>query len=912
MIRQLGPPKPPDFVLMEDTPMEGAAQEGHAPVGAKEPSPEAIPRGQGQVVPLSQIVRASGLQGQYQAPPPMWEGFRVHVEHGMQSPLKDFLQDLVHQLGRQVELPPGLLDWITKQDRLVGEMGTGLQQIWRGISGHEKSLKEALPQIFKAVEDRLIETEKGLADAVGEIHRLRGQMAQMQAQNGELRGLIEKVRAAGDQAWDQMGTRLLIVERENSVLRTESGGAVHALREEVAQLRAAMQTQGSQLSLSCKMQKELEDAFGLLGSSRPAMLREDSQRVTEAVMAQVTERLKTEVEYSVRRFRTLEDIPWRNGMERQIAELLSQPAEPRDPEPPRAWEPRPARDLPPLEELPPRDEPPPARDPPRTYPDPDSSRRDRDKGKAVRSEAHRRMDEAVEMVARRKAAQGSGLPTGFGVHFPEEPIQPLDPLSDEGERKAARQHEMVRRLRAKGFNLTPPGYESESSNPRGPTIRMVRWGSGSEGSKGSLLLNLLAARSTPRFSGEENEWEAFAQEWSAYLDILREAEGGDIPDVFLFEVLRGCVDTSTHITVKAMRQKDPAITFTKVWQQLERLNTHDQAGARRREWARIALKNGDLNLATWRNYQSSFELAWARAEGISEREAEDKILHDLPFEWRERLTKECGRRAQDNFWVRIPKPVPFPVEDLLEILQAASGTLGLAMEVRQMEILVRCQNEAAQEAVLELDGWGAAEARLRVQWAARRLTVHEMCRWVERELRVEAELRPQSFRPRRVGSVSDESSGERGDSRPRKGKSKGKGRGRSETRQDGGQDGGGKSSPKGDSKGKGKGKGKSRSESRGPQPQFRQDRTPSPRKQDGGEKRYTREEWAEWDATCLVCKSARRPCKHPYWECKHWQEARRKKKEEAEKKAKGGNAPAGGKKGGADAPASSTPKAQTA
>ncbi len=129
----------------------------------------------------------------------------------------------------------------------------------------------------------------------------------------------------------------------------------------------------------------------------------------------------------------------------------------------------------------------------------------------------------------------------------------------------------------------------------------------------------------------------------------------------LFEVLKGCVDPSTQTVLKALRQKTPDVSFEKAWQHLERTNAYDPVGARRKEWERVALKGGELTLATWRSYQSSFELTWARAEGISEREAEDKILRDLPFEWRERLTKECARKAQDNFWVRAIKPIPFPM-----------------------------------------------------------------------------------------------------------------------------------------------------------------------------------------------------------------------------------------------------------
>ncbi len=62
-----------------------------------------------------------------------------------------------------------------------------------------------------------------------------------------------------------------------------------------------------------------------------------------------------------------------------------------------------------------------------------------------------------------------------------------------------------------------------------------------------------------------------------------------------------------------------------------------------------------------------------RAEGISEMEAEEKNLRDLPFEWRERLTKECARKTQDIFWERTLKPVLFPMEEFQGILETATA-----------------------------------------------------------------------------------------------------------------------------------------------------------------------------------------------------------------------------------------------
>ncbi len=83
-------------------------------------------------------------------------------------------------------------------------------------------------------------------------------------------------------------------------------------------------------------------------------------------------------------------------------------------------------------------------------------------------------------------------------------------------------------------------------------------GAGTE--NGSLLLTVLATRAKPNISGEEDDWKAFSQDWDAYWDIHMEAEGGHCT-YFLFEALKGCVDTA-----------------------------YDSVGARRKEWERMPLK----------------------------------------------------------------------------------------------------------------------------------------------------------------------------------------------------------------------------------------------------------------------------------------------------------------------------------
>jgi hypothetical protein len=81
-------------------------------------------------------------------------------------------------------------------------------------------------------------------------------------------------------------------------------------------------------------------------------------------------------------------------------------------------------------------------------------------------------------------------------------------------------------------------------------------------------MNVLANRTAPTFSGEESDWEAFWHDWKIYADIMRESEGGHVPDVFLFDLFRSSVDPATQNRLRAMRKKEPDLTFAnfgKLW-----------------------------------------------------------------------------------------------------------------------------------------------------------------------------------------------------------------------------------------------------------------------------------------------------------------------------------------------------------
>ncbi len=53
-------------------------------------------------------------------------------------------------------------------------------------------------------------------------------------------------------------------------------------------------------------------------------------------------------------------------------------------------------------------------------------------------------------------------------------------------------------------------------------------------------------------------------------------------DVFLFDLFRSSLDPATQNRLRAMRKKEPDLTFAKFWQTVDREFTRDHENARRR------------------------------------------------------------------------------------------------------------------------------------------------------------------------------------------------------------------------------------------------------------------------------------------------------------------------------------------
>ena len=99
-----------------------------------------------------------------------------------------------------------------------------------------------------------------------------------------------------------------------------------------------------------------------------------------------------------------------------------------------------------------------------------------------------------------------------------------------------------------GIRGAPPGFalmsdesDDDGDHHRGrpQVVRMIAPGDGPRAATGpTLLAAVLSTGSAPKFSGEEAVWETFSYDWKTYVEILRQAEGGRLKDVHLFEMLR--------------------------------------------------------------------------------------------------------------------------------------------------------------------------------------------------------------------------------------------------------------------------------------------------------------------------------------------------------------------------------------
>ena len=184
--------------------------------------------------------------------------------------------------------------------------------------------------------------------------------------------------------------------------------------------------------------------------------------------------------------------------------------------------------------------------------------------------------------------------------------------------------------------------------------------------------------------------------------------------------------------------KEPEpLTFMKVWRELEKEFGKNIPGHHRLVWERVTL-NGEQNLTylKFREFQREFMLTLKRAEDVTDEEAERKLMQELPDHWRSRVIKEGVKRAGGQYWVRIPKPTPIPLEELMPFIEIALMKTRPKVEEQRLGYLIECGSEVAQAGVLTLNGYDFGVGELRVIAVERRMTVQEIFSWLAEKLRL--------------------------------------------------------------------------------------------------------------------------------------------------------------------------------
>ena len=143
-------------------------------------------------------------------------------------------------------------------------------------------------------------------------------------------------------------------------------------------------------------------------------------------------------------------------------------------------------------------------------------------------------------------------------------------------------------------------------------------------------------------------------------------------EITLFEMLKGSLDERSCKKLQAKRDK---MTFTQFWVELEQTFMEGDVTDRyRSEWERISVAHFPrLSLNQLRDFQTDFEIALEKLDGIPEDEKAKRFLQGLPAKLQEDVLKVCAKRQRGKFWVRVTRTRGMDVEALVDWLEGVAG-----------------------------------------------------------------------------------------------------------------------------------------------------------------------------------------------------------------------------------------------
>ena len=213
-------------------------------------------------------------------------------------------------------------------------------------------------------------------------------------------------------------------------------------------------------------------------------------------------------------------------------------------------------------------------------------------------------------------------------------------------------------------------------------------------------------------------------------------QGGPVPDDIMLSLLKGSLDRTSQNRLVTRQEAKPGLTYAEFWGELQGVFGADVPERNRQEWERVTVRGKRLDPDVWRDFQAEFEMTLRRVEDARDREVRERIMAEIPSEWRMELLTEGVRRAEEQFWVRIPEPFPMAVTELEDFLaQMVPNTRGVVLQGQRC-VMVNCGSREGREALKVMNGWTMNGVVMRVEDHVHQMTRAEIFQWVDSRLRV--------------------------------------------------------------------------------------------------------------------------------------------------------------------------------
>ena len=198
----------------------------------------------------------------------------------------------------------------------------------------------------------------------------------------------------------------------------------------------------------------------------------------------------------------------------------------------------------------------------------------------------------------------------------------------------------------------------------------------------------------PKFSGKEVDFPDFSREWQQYVRIVCPEGVASVGDPILLEMLKLAVDNVTRQQLISALEANPGWGYREICKTLEEDFTRDLTWLHQKEWKELTLGGfQEISSQKWRQFMADFELKARRVGDITEREMVEKIKQELPSDIRYKLGEENLRVSSTRFWVKIPQPLPVPVDHLQTLVARLLGRKEVCFEQVGPAYLFDCGNK---------------------------------------------------------------------------------------------------------------------------------------------------------------------------------------------------------------------------